>query len=130
MRFITMMTVSAVMFSPTMLVADPDNPPLEQLNIYRQQGVQSFDAERGRLLWNTSVNKRSCTACHGASPKDIGKHVKTGKRIEPMALSLNSQRYQNSRKIEKWFKRNCKWTLGRSCTTQEKADVLSWLASL
>jgi hypothetical protein len=53
--------------------------------------------------------------------------VKTGKRIEPMAVSVNPQRLGDMAKIEKWFRRNCKWTLGRACTAQEKGDLLSFL---
>ncbi|MEA3244387.1 MAG: DUF1924 domain-containing protein, partial [Pseudomonadota bacterium] len=33
----------------------------------------------------------------------------------------------DGKKIEKWFKRNCKWTLGRECTAQEKADFLAYI---
>ena len=103
--------------------------PLQHLQTYRQQGVDQFDAQNGRQLWYSSVNERSCTSCHGDNPANAGKHVKTGKVIQPMALSVNNERYQDAKKIEKWFLRNCKWTFGRECSTQEKADILSWLAS-
>jgi hypothetical protein len=49
--------------------------------------------------------------------------------IKPMAPSVNPGRYQDGKKIEKWFLRNCKWTFGRECTVQEKTDTLSWLNS-
>jgi len=49
--------------------------------------------------------------------------------IDPMALSVNPERYTDPDKIEKWFLRNCKWTLGRECTAQEKGDVLTYLGS-
>ncbi|MFK5970948.1 MAG: DUF1924 domain-containing protein [Candidatus Marithrix sp.] len=29
--------------------------------------------------------------------------------------------------IRKWFKRNCKWTLGRECNAQEKGDILKFI---
>jgi hypothetical protein len=103
--------------------------PLRHLQTYRQQGVDQFDAQNGRQLWYSSVNERSCTSCHGDNPANAGKHAKTGKVIQPMALSVNNERYQDAKKIEKWFLRNCKWTFGRECSTQEKADILSWLAS-
>ena len=54
-------------------------------------------------------------------------HVCTGKSIELMAPSVNPKRLTDSRLIEKWFKRNCKWTLGRECTPQEKGDLLVYL---
>ncbi|HCS12500.1 MAG TPA: hypothetical protein DIW28_01710, partial [Zetaproteobacteria bacterium] len=44
------------------------------------------------------------------------------KRIEPMAPSVNPERLTDPAKIEKWFGRNCEWTIGRDCTAQEKAD--------
>ena len=102
--------------------------PIEQLDTYREQGIERADSARGRQLWYTPVNERSCSLCHGENPVDIGKHAKTGKQIAPMAPSVNPERYQSTKKIEKWFLRNCKWTFGRECNLQEKADMLTWLA--
>ena len=101
----------------------------KHLQTYKQQGAPQADAAKGEQLWYASQNKRSCSSCHGAKPGDTGKHVKTRKLIEPMAVSANPDRYQDSKKIEKWFLRNCKWTFGRTCSVQEKADILTWLAS-
>ncbi len=56
-----------------------------------------------------------------------GKHVKTNKEIKPMTPSANPKRLTDAKKIEKWFKRNCKWTLGRVCTAREKADFLAYI---
>jgi hypothetical protein len=44
-----------------------------------------------------------------------------------MAPSVNAERLTEAKKMDKWFLRNCKWTLGRACTAQEKGDVLMWL---
>jgi hypothetical protein len=99
------------------------------LDTYRQQGVERTDAAKGRQLWYAAAGERSCTSCHGEVPAAAGKHVKTGKPIEPMAPSVNPERYRSAKKIEKWFLRNCKWTFGRECSAQEKADILTWLAS-
>lgn len=98
---------------------------LEQL---QRQGIQP-DPAAGEQLWRTKHGDRSCTSCHAQAPRQTGKHAKTGKTIEPMALSVNPKRYRDSRKINKWFLRNCKWTLGRTCSDQEKADILAWLQS-
>jgi hypothetical protein len=87
------------------------------------------DQNKGQQLWNSVVNERSCTTCHGDRPADTGKHVKTGKIIQPMALSVNGKRFQDRKKVEKWFLRNCKWTFGRLCSAEEKADILSWLSN-
>lgn len=91
--------------------------------------VEQADTAKGKALWNTVVNNRSCTSCHGDHPVNPGRHQKTGKPIKPMALSVNPDRYRDPEKVEKWFLRNCKWTFGRQCSLQEKADILTWLSS-
>jgi len=95
---------------------------------------RGFSAQHGEQLWNreftVSVQPRSCATCHTSDPRLTGKHVRTRKLIKPMAPSVNPDRLTDQRKIEKWFKRNCKWTLGRVCTTQEKGDVLEYLKTL
>jgi hypothetical protein len=102
------------------------------LDKYRQQGAEQFSAISGTARW-TQINqqadgeKRSCSDCHGSDLSRTGKHAKTGKRIEPMAPSANPERLSDMAKIEKWFKRNCKWTLGHACTAQEKGDFLVFL---
>lgn len=99
------------------------------LHEYQQQGAKTFDTSEGKKLWYRDNDGRSCSNCHADSPLVSGKHVKTGKVIKPMAVSVNPERFGKRRKIEKWFLRNCKWTLGRECTAQEKVNVLSWLNS-
>ena len=100
---------------------------------YRAQGVETFSAADGEALWNReftdpgSGQKRSCASCHTANLRQGGEHVRTGKSIAPMAPSVNAERLTDVRKIEKWFKRNCSWTLGRECTAREKADVLVFI---
>lgn len=94
---------------------------------YQAAGAGPANAVRGEVLWKQSHGKRDCTLCHGKDLTLPGKHARTGKRIDPMAPSVNSQRLTRERKIEKWFKRNCKWVIGRECTAQEKSDILAWL---
>jgi Domain of unknown function (DUF1924) len=107
------------------------NQAIEQLQgSYRNNGATSFEALDGKALWYSEQNGRSCTSCHGTSPTAVGKHWKTGKKIMPMALSVNPQRLTKAAKIEKWFLRNCKWTLGRECSPQEKGNILKWLQQL
>jgi hypothetical protein len=116
----------AMMLGAGALYAAPK--AIAQLDVYRQQGIEQADPVRGKQLWYSVSNQRSCTNCHGESPRSVGKHVKTGKPIEPMAPSLNPERFQSEKDVEKWFLRNCKWTFGRECSTQEKADILTWLS--
>lgn len=99
----------------------------QKLDQYRAQDVEGFSPEAGHELWKSDNNGRSCTQCHGIGPSDAGKHEKTGKVIKPMAPSVNPKRLTDSKKIDKWFLRNCKWTLKRECTAQEKGDFLVWL---
>ena len=100
------------------------------LDEYRQQGVEAFSALRGEARWrqaNADNQGRSCVDCHGEDLRQAGRHAKTGKTIEPMAPSVNANRLSDTAKTEKWFTRNCKWTLGRACTPQEKGDFLLYL---
>ena len=94
---------------------------------YRALGATTFDATRGELHWFKTWGDRQCTQCHGQQVDQPGKHIKTGKLIKAMAPSVNSQRLSDPDKVEKWFLRNCRWTMGRVCTPQEKGDLLEWL---
>jgi hypothetical protein len=87
-----------------------------------------FSASAGKATWLREKDGRSCTSCHTDSVFVQGRHERTGKIIEPMAPSVNPDRYTDRKKINKWLLRNCKWTFGRECTLQEKGDVLLWLS--
>lgn len=111
--------------------------PVEQLlQEYQAQGASGFSADAGKAFWNhkfssTQANpQRSCSTCHTSDPRQAGKHVKTGKEIKPLAPSVTGKRLTNITKINKWFRRNCNWTLGRDCTAQEKGNVLTYLKDL
>jgi len=69
----------------------------------------------------------SCSSCHTNDPTATGKHIVTGKTIQPMAVATNPERLTRPEKVEKWLTRNCKDVLGRECTAAEKADVLAFL---
>ena len=103
------------------------------LQTYQAQGASSPSAQAGEKLWLQSFpgkgGERSCTHCHGQDLKQAGQHVKTKKTIQAMAPSVNPKRLSKEKKIKKWLKRNCKWTLGRECTSQEKTDLLNFLRS-
>jgi hypothetical protein len=105
----------------------------ERLESYQSEGAGPFAVEQGGVVWQRkvrhvkSVQLRSCADCHGKDLRKSGRHVKTGKVIEPMAPSVNAQRLSDGKKIEKWFKRNCKWTWGRVCTAQEKGNIPRYL---
>ena len=111
--------------------------PAELLGTFEQQArqadpaFQGFSAASGRELFRRSHGGEwSCASCHTDEPAGSGKHAKTGKSIEPLAPAVNPQRFSNSAKVEKWFRRNCNDVLGRVCTAQEKGDVLTWLTTI
>jgi hypothetical protein len=119
-----------LLMGATVLQANTLESILETL---KASGAGPFSAEQGGKAWQRTVvnkksaNPRSCSDCHGDDLSKPGKHIKTGKRIEPMAPSINPKRLSDGKKINKWFKRNCKWTWGRACTAQEKGDLLLFL---
>jgi len=100
------------------------------LRRYVEQGAANFSAEAGEQFFDRAFveakggEPRKCSLCHTTDLKRTGKHATTGKAIEPLAPSVNPKRLTDVRDIEKWLTRNCKWTLGRECTPQEKGDVL------
>ncbi len=103
------------------------------LEAYNSQGATTADAEQGKILWQKTYkgkgefSSRSCANCHTEDLTQTGKHVKTNKEIKPMAPAANPKRLTNIKKVNKWFKRNCKWTMGRECSAQEKANILVYI---
>lgn len=111
----------------------------EQLSAYAaaartaNPGFAGFSAARGETIYARAFasgkpDTPACTSCHGKDPRAVGQAL-TGKRIEPMALSLAPTRYADPAKVEKWFKRNCQEVIGRECTAQEKGDWLTFVSS-
>jgi hypothetical protein len=47
-----------------------------------------------------------------------------------MAPAANAERFTDTAKVEKWFKRNCNDVLDRACTPQEKGDVITYLLTV
>ena len=105
-------------------------PVDDLLKRYQAEGARSFDAAAAERQWTQVVvdpktgEQRRCSTCHTADLRALGKHATTGKAIEPLAPSVNPKRLSDAEKIEKWLLRNCKWTLGRECTSQEKGNFL------
>ena len=104
--------------------------PSDLLKGYEAQSGKASSA-RGEQFFNAKHGKEwSCTSCHENPPNHDTKHIMTGKVIKPLSPNANSERFVDQAKVEKWFKRNCNDVLGRECTAQEKADVLSWLMTV
>lgn len=91
----------------------------------------SPSAQRGQAFftkpWGVSRKMPDCTACHGKNFKVPGKHVVTGKPIDPFSPAVNPERFTSFKKTEKWFKRNCTEVVGRECTAAEKADFIQFV---
>lgn len=93
-----------------------------------------FSEDRGAAFFRATQpggdrKTAACTACHTDDPKKPGQNAKTGKPIDPMAVSVNPARFTVKDDVEKWFRRNCKEVLGRECTPLEKGDFITFMAS-
>lgn len=109
--------------------------PRALLDAYESAGAGPFDAAAGERAWTAehrppgSEAPRSCATCHGTDLRKPGRHATTGKVIEPLAVSASPERLSDPVKAERWFGRNCRWTLGRECTPQEKGDFVRLIQS-
>lgn len=89
-------------------------------------------AERGQAFfkrkWDASQNMPSCSSCHSEQPGAEGLHVVTSKRIAPLSPAANPERFASTKKVEKWFRRNCQEVVGRECSAAEKADFIQFVS--
>jgi predicted CxxxxCH...CXXCH cytochrome family protein len=94
----------------------------------------AFSAQRGETLfrakWTGGGDARttSCTSCHTDDPKQPGQNAKTGRPINPVAVSINPKRFTDISETEKQFGRDCKNVIGRECTPTEKGDYITFMA--
>jgi cytochrome c peroxidase len=124
-----------LILSPKLLLATPT----ELLKRYEAEAKKadaafvSFSAERGHKLYlqkgSGSKSETSCASCHTLDPKAKGR-TRANRDIEPLAPSVNAQRFTDPAKVEKWFARNCDDVFSRPCTPVEKGDFITWLLSI
>ncbi len=129
------LTCALMIFSAPAFADTPDGI----LDHYRKAAqtedakFQNFSAERGKAFYfsehKDTGEVMSCASCHSDNAKGIGK-TRAGKEIKPIAPAANAKRFTELKKVEKWFKRNCKDVLARPCTSQEKGDFLTYLLSV
>lgn len=126
----TALVVAAAQPLPALAAADT---VAAMLKGYEAAGAGPFDAARGQQMWTRehadakTGGRISCATCHHADLSRGGSHYRTGKPIEPMSPRVTPSRLTDPDKVEKWFLRNCKATLGRVCTPQEKGDFLVFI---
>ena len=96
-------------------------------------GFTAFSAQRGETLFRATwtggdPRTASCIACHTADPRKTGQNAKTGRPIEPVAVSAHPKRFTDPGTVEKQFTRDCRNVLGRECTPREKGDYITFMA--
>ena len=101
---------------------------------FMAEGAGPGNAANGAAMYTKNYasgkpDTPKCTTCHGATPQQGGQ-TRTGKAIDPMAVSRAPARFTDKKKVDKWFRRNCKGVIGRECTAQEKVDWIVYLSSL
>ena len=108
-----------------------DTTPTQQQARFNAEAGSPGQVQRGgQFFTSRHGGEWSCASCHGNPATAPGKHASTGKAIDPLAPAFNPQRFTDTAKVDKWFRRNCKDVLQRECSAGEKADVLAWLVSL
>ena len=131
MNIATWITGATALITLGLASAAPAATPAEQLAGYSAQAGAPANAVRGQQFFNSTHGQEwSCASCHGNPPTGQGKHASTSKPIAAMAPAFNAERFADTAKTEKWFRRNCKDVLARECSASEKADVLAWLLTL
>lgn len=105
--------------------------PAQLQQRYQADAGAAPQAAKGRAFFTSRHGGEwSCASCHNALPTSAGRHAVTAKALPPLAPAFNPQAFTDERRVEKWFRRNCKDVVQRECSAAEKADVLAWLRSL
>lgn len=124
--------VIALLAAPAAFAADAAREAIKA-GYARQAGpgFTGFSPERGRALFESrntaSPDYASCTTCHTADPAAQGRHAKTGRAIQPVAVSANPKRFTDAAKVEERFERDCQTVLGRPCSATEKGDYIAYM---
>ena len=121
----------AAYISGVPLAQAADTNAQAQWQRWTAEAGSTSNAERGRVFFTSRHGGEwSCASCHGNPPSTPARHASTGKTIAPLAPAFNPERFTDTAKVDKWFRRNCKDVLSRECSAAEKADMLAWLVQL
>lgn len=89
-----------------------------------------FSAADGRAIYETEHAVKgkqvSCATCHTADPRRPGR-TPSGKKLGPLSPVTNSSAFAKPAKANSKFDRYCKEVIGRTCTVNEKGNLLAWL---
>ncbi len=127
------LAVGIFILASTLSVASGAAPLDDLLKTLQADAAQPFSAQRGKTFWAQKHpaadggQARSCSLCHSNDLTRKGAHIRTHKIIQPMAPASNPKRLTKLRKMRKWLLRNCKFVLARTCSAQEKGDILTFL---
>ncbi|MFM9834932.1 MAG: DUF1924 domain-containing protein [Methylophilaceae bacterium] len=129
-RKTTLIKLSGFLMLMTILKVANATTPQELIAKYEGRSAKASPTN-GQTFFTTKHGKEwSCSSCHDKVPNHETNHIVTNKVIKPMSPNINAARFSDEAKVEKWFKRNCNDVVGRECTAQEKADVISWLLTV
>lgn len=137
MRTLFLIAAVTLLAAGAAAAADPAHEAIlaEYLRQARQAdpGFAGFSARRGEAMFTArhTVNPDvpSCTTCHTEDPTRPGRHYKTGRAIDPVAVSRTPTRFTDAEKVEERFTRDCKNVMGRPCTAAEKGDYVAFMTS-
>jgi Domain of unknown function (DUF1924) len=108
-----------------------DTSAAQQLQRWQAEAGAPANAGRGKAFFVARHGSDlSCASCHGEVPTADARHASTGKTIAPLAPAFNAERFTDTAKVDKWFRRNCRDVLGRECSAVEKADVMAFLVGI
>ncbi len=97
-------------------------PSAEEGKVFFNREVIQFKGDR-----NVPGKAIACASCHTANPADVGKHIVTGKKIQPLSPHANKKRFQSAPEVEKNFTKHCNEVVGSDCSPQEKANYIAYL---
>ncbi len=98
--------------------------------LYQSWGadITKIDTQKAKIMWDQErIVDRSCAGCHTNNLTKYGTHTRTKKKIKPLSKRVNSKRLSSVKKINKWLKRNCKFTYKRECNAQEKMNFIEFI---
>jgi len=127
-----MLSAALLVAATPVLAADARRDAILADYAKADSGHTGFSASRGESLFRTQwkggdERTPSCTACHTDNPRQTGRNAKTGRPIDPVAVSVNPKRFTDAAEVEKQFTRDCKNVLGRECTPREKGDYITFM---